>query len=520
MTAAKLDNQTPMSAGLSWVLFSAVACIMFVASFSTMATMGALSQIRYALDLSLSQQAWVVIGFSIAVTAFVMHVGQLTRRFGYLPLFIVGLVIFFVSGVINAVTTAGWLLIVGRIIQGFSYAFLFPTTLGLLKYGPKKSLREKFLVLWIAFQVLGYFVGPLVGGILAEHATWRLIYWINCAFCILALILTAFFYQQCNIPKQKAGFDFFGLILLVALSVIIVLTVSEGSYWGWVSAPLITFYALIPILFMVFIWSQSFVKSPVMNLAIFKNLPFVIGALQYFLLGAVIYGSYYFINLYLQDNSSINYGPLMIGLMFLILGGGMLVFSLMASYFRRKLGFFLNFFIGTIVITAGLAFFWLMSNDTLGVFWWKMLILGVGLGIAYSLCSDLALSTIKDERGGEAAALINLGNYLGCTIGIALVQLIYLSSIKTQIIFLQKEVAALASFSLNKLLLLPHATAGAFNDFIQLLPNAETQLEVKAGLHHAVDHGFALGNLYFAVWALVAVFFSLFILACNNKKKS
>ena len=519
MAAVKLDNQLSMSVGTSWILFIAMACIMFVTSFSTMATMGALAQIRYSLDLSLSQQAWVVVGFSIAVTAFVMSVGQLTRRFGYLLLFVVGLVIFFISGVINAVTTAGWLLIVGRIIQGFSYAFLFPTTLGLLKFGPKKSLRELFLVLWIAFQVLGYFIGPLVGGVLAEHATWRLIYWINCAFCVLALILTAFFYRQCDIPREKTGFDIVGFILLVVLSVIIVLTMSEGSYWGWTSAALITFYALMPVLLILLLISQVYVKSPMMNLSIFKNLSFVIGSLQYFVLGVVIYGAYYFINLYLQDNSSINYGAVMIGLLFLILGGAVLLFSLTANYFREKLGFFLNFFIGTILITVGLCFFWLMNNHTFGVFWWKMLILGVGLGMAYSLCSVLALNNIKDERGGEAAALINLGNYLGCTIGIALVQLIYLHSIKTQLVALKASIPALRRVSLDWLLALPHVSASSFNKFINAQPTAKIGAEVEAGLHHAVDQGFAMGNLYFAIWALVAVFLSLFILAFRDKKK-
>lgn len=505
MLQTEIKNERTMTPLGAWLLFAAMVMIMFGTSFNTMATLVALTEIRHQLQITLTQQEWVFVGFSICTMGSVLIFGQLAELYSYFWVFIVGLLLFLISSVLCAAAVDGTMLLVGRFIQGLAYGALFPTSLALLKYAPPERYNNLFQVMWVGMQILGYGAGPIVGGALAHGDNWRIIYWINLGFFGFSFLLSWFFYHQVRITRKGGWPDIFGSLFIIGFSAVTVLVVAQGYDWGWFSPQMIVCETLIPVFFVLFILAEWYVKKPLLNLSLFADWDFTIGAFLYFALGAVIYGINYFFNLYAQDNSFLSLTPLVSGLLLMLLGLTSFPFTLLDVPLVKWVGALALISLGCAILLVAFLNFWLGFNMSIEDVWWKLFLAGIGFGFAYSLCSEVGLATMSSNLSGEAASMINFGNYLGATLGVAIVQVIYLQTTQNYFAAARAHLPTVfAGTSLQKMIALSHAPLPAFRAYIGSFPIAAQPI-VKGIFHQGLARGFAYGNLYFSIYIMASL---------------
>lgn len=498
MTLTKKTAQPSLPTARAWLLLASVAITMFGIVFNSLAVMTGLSTIRSHLHFSAQFSTWIVVAFSICACATMMTLSQICDRFGATRVYISGQILFFIAGIIAALSHAGWVLLIAQVIQGISVACLLPASLSLLKTGTPAQLQKLFLVIWVASQVTGGSVGPLIGGLFSQYATWRLIYWFNLIFSTLAIVFSLFFLKHITTDKKKIKIDWPGSCLLIIFSTVVVLMMNQGNAWGWLSPILIIFYAVTPITLILFIISQKYASDPIMSLNIYTNKPFVIGSLLYFTMGVLIYGINYFFNLYAQNKGGLNISPTLSGLLLIIFNGPAAILGLLDSWLLEIFGFALLLISGSVLLCASFCLFWFLPNNTITWVWWKLLIAGIGMGIAYSVCTALALSHVKQYLVNEASGIINYMNYLGETIGISATYIIFSNSISAHL----KKLSPTLRKQLHSLLKqtqttqIKHATQAFTNHAHQLL-------------NQIIDHAYHAANLCLSVFAFTTLGLSI-----------
>src|SRR5690242_16522648 len=150
----------------------------------------ALPTIGRELDAGLSAQQWIMLSYSLAVASLYIVAGALGDRFGRRPLFTIGVVGFAVASALCGVAPNTALLISGRVLQGVFGALLATNSLALLRatFGAESG---RAVGLWTAWTGIGSLLGPPIGGLLVEYASWRWIFFINLPAAVLTVAMAA-----------------------------------------------------------------------------------------------------------------------------------------------------------------------------------------------------------------------------------------------------------------------------------------------------------------------------------------
>ncbi|HEY3701309.1 MAG TPA: MFS transporter, partial [Acidimicrobiales bacterium] len=187
----------------------------------------ALPAIQRDFDISTTTTHWVVLGFLVTSASLVAAAGRFADIFGRRRVFLLGLGVFTLASVLCGVSTNEWWLIGARALQGVGSAALVPAGIALVTTGVPERERGMALGSVAAMATGGYVVGPVLGGIIVDHASWRWIFFINVpmAVAIATLVLTAAAESR---DERVRTIDYRGLVMLTGGLTTIVLGVSRG----------------------------------------------------------------------------------------------------------------------------------------------------------------------------------------------------------------------------------------------------------------------------------------------------
>src|SRR3954451_18472226 len=149
----------------------------------------ALPSIRADLDTGLAAQQWIVEAYLLTLGSLLLVGGSLGDLLGRRRIFMVGLVGFGATSVICAFAPTAELLVAARALQGVAGALLVPASLALITATFPTEERGAAIGTWTAYAGMAMVVGPLGGGLLVDHATWRWIFAINVPFVVATLAL-------------------------------------------------------------------------------------------------------------------------------------------------------------------------------------------------------------------------------------------------------------------------------------------------------------------------------------------
>ena len=369
------------------------------------------------LGASFTQILWIGDIYSFVLAALLISMGSLGDRIGHKKLLLCGATAFALVSVITAYSSSAEMLIASRALLGVAGATLTPATLALIRrLFPDARERSVAVGVWAAAFSAGAAFGPVLGGILLEHFWWGSVFLINVPVMVVLLIGGVLLLPEHRNP-QPGPWDLPSVGLSMVGMLGVVYAIKEGAALG-IRPDVLAAGALGVAALIVFVRRQLRLPAPLIDVRLFGNRAFsgVVAANLLSVLG--LSGLVFFLSQFFQLVHG--YGPLKAGL-------AELPAAVTATIFGVLAGVAVRYWSSRAVLTAGLALVGVaMASLTfltpstpylpLGI---ALFLVGVGLGMAFTVASDVILASVEKERAGAAAAVSETAYELGMALGIA-----------------------------------------------------------------------------------------------------
>jgi EmrB/QacA subfamily drug resistance transporter len=388
----------------------------------------ALPNMARDLPASLGDLQWVLDIYALALAALLLGSGTLADRFGRKRVYLFGLVVFAAASLGCALAANPGLLIGARAVQGIGGAAMFATTLALLGAAYQGKDRAIAFGVWGAINGAAAAIGPILGGLLTEHLSWRWIFLINLPVSVVAVALAIRVLTESRDP-HAARVDLPGMASFTVAAGSLTWALIRGSAAGWTSASTLTLFALSVVGLVAFVLIQAHEERPMLDLALLRN-PSFVGIM---LAGAVMTGSAFaylgYTSLWLQ--SVLGFGPVGAGLALTPLAIASFVVAGPSGRLFSSVPPRITLAAGLVLVGVGDLLESVLSVESGR---WALLpglvIAGIGVGIAIPTLSSATLGTVPPDRGGMASGAMSTFRQLGFAFGIAIFGVLFAGRVK------------------------------------------------------------------------------------------
>jgi EmrB/QacA subfamily drug resistance transporter len=378
----------------------------------------ALPAISAELGGGLPVQQWVVDAYLITLGALILLAGSLSDLLGRVAILRIGLVGFGLTSLACGLAPTAELLIVARAAQGVAGALLVPSSLALIMGAHRGASQARAIGLWTAWTSAAFIVGPLLGGVLTDLASWRWVFVINVVPIAATLALMA---RMRNEPAaQRTPIDLAGAALGALGLGGVVFALIEQANFGWAS-PVVWGPLAVGILCLIgFIVRQATAQHPMMPLSLFRNRNFAVGNLATVAVYAALSVSGLVIVVYLQQVAGLS--ATASGLIMLPVTIMLILLSARFGALAGRLG--PRWFMAAGPAIAAVGFVLLRAIETPFDFVAQalvgVLLYGLGVAITVAPLTSAILGAIEPERSGIASAVNNAVSRIAGLVAIAL----------------------------------------------------------------------------------------------------
>ncbi|MBV9046631.1 MAG: MFS transporter [Solirubrobacterales bacterium] len=415
------------------LLLSCLAQFMVILDVSVVNV--ALPSIRNALHFSEQDLQWVVNAYTVTFAGFMLLGGRAADLIGRRAVFVSGLVLFGVASLAGGLAQDQTTLIAARAVQGLGGAIVAPASLSILTATFEEGApRNRAVGIWGAMGGAGGAAGVLLGGILTDLLSWRWILFINVPIGLIAALLAQRYIAEGRNRERARGFDLTGALTATAGLSLLVLGIVRTDVTGWGSTSTIGIMVLGLLLVLAFVAIEGrFARAPLMPLRIFSSRTLSASNLVMFLVGAAVFGMWFFVSLYVQQ--VLGYTPIQAGLSFLPMTLCIVVGSALASRGVSRLGAKPLLVIGLLAQTAGLLLFTDISDHGtyLGDILAPSLLVAVGIGLTLVPVTISAVAGVARSEAGLASGLVNTSRLVGGALGLAILAAIATSRTNTDL---------------------------------------------------------------------------------------
>jgi EmrB/QacA subfamily drug resistance transporter len=378
----------------------------------------ALPRIQTGLHFAPTSLAWVLDAYTLTFGGLLLLGGRLGDLFGRRRLFTAGILIFTLASLAGGLATSAAWLLTARVLQGVGAAAAGPSAIALLNSTfTETKARVKALSLFAGMSSAGFAIGLIVGGVLTEAANWRWVLFINVPFGLVAAALAPRFLKQP--PRHDTRLDVAGAITATAGVGSLVYGLIHAASSGWANtltvAPIVVGVALIA----GFVVLQTWVAHPLLPLHLFKDRNRAAAYANYLLGPAAGFSTFFFLTQYLQD--VLHYSPVRTGFAFLPMSALIFTFSRLIPRLLPRFGPKPLTIIGTVLMFIGLLGFTQVGAHS-GYFadlLWPMIVMGLGMGMAFSPLMVVIMSSVRPEDAGAAGGTMQTVQQTGVSLGIA-----------------------------------------------------------------------------------------------------
>ena len=312
----------------------------------------ALSSIDRDLSAGLAGLQWIVAGYALTLSSFMILGGALSDRYGRKRVLMIGLLTFGISSLVCGFAANTPLLVIARIVQGIAGALLVPGSLAILRavYTDEKA-RASAIGMWTAFTGIAAVIGPLMGGWFVEHTTWRWVFLINGPLIAVTIAMFLRFVPETQDENARGSLDWIGGILAVLGLSLISAALIQAPLLGLSSLLVMTGLVAGVAILIGFVWHQFRTANPMMPLSLFKSRNYssinlaTVGI--YFALG----GAPFFVPMFLQN--VLDQSPIVSGAVLLPMPLMLFAFAQKFGSLAAKHGSRLIIFGGAVVCTFG-----------------------------------------------------------------------------------------------------------------------------------------------------------------------
>jgi MFS family permease len=411
-------NQRAAFAPLLWA-----SCLaMLAVGANSTAIMAALPNMQAELLLSSAGVEWAVNSYLVVSAAFIVLGGRAADRFGARPASMAGLALFGVGSCIIALAGTQAVLLSGRALQGLAAAFAVPGTLATVDTSAAPERRTAAIGAWTGFLMLGFSIGPLIGGALTHVTSWRVIFWLDVPLMLAAIAGLAAAGsarpRAHDTPTRRA--DWIGFVLLATLMVSLVFALHALPHARAAPLPVVGPFVLAGTALVLLLAVESRAEAPLVDLSFFARRRFVggvaIGSLAMFSIMSLLL----YFNLHAQSGEGLGLTALEAGAALLPLSAMLLALALSAAAVAARVGL-RNAMTGGMVLIAiaaavlGVA----VAEGAMVLLAIGFFLMGAGLAVPYALAPRLALSALSPAQAGQGSGIVNACTFLGGSAGVA-----------------------------------------------------------------------------------------------------
>ncbi len=385
----------------------------------------ALPSMGQYFDKNQTDMTWALNAYALAFGGLLLLGGRSGDILGRRRMFVVGLGLFTLGSFAAGMATSFGFLLAGRVLQGVGGAIASPTALSLITTEFKEgSERTRALAVYAAVSGAGAALGLLLGGILTNYFSWRWVLFVNVPIG-LVLIAGATLYLH-ESERLKGRFDVIGALLSVGGMVATVYGFIHVAHDGWGNTQTVVVFIAAVVLLTSFVLFEAFVATePMMPMRIFESRNRSGAYLVMFVVGAAMFGMFYFITFFVQGVR--DYSALKTGFAFLPVAFTIGISSQVVAQLMPKVGPKVHMVIGTSLLTISLLWLSTAGADAkyLTTLLPGMLVLAVAMGNLFVPLTSVAVSQVRNTDAGLASALLNVGQQVGGALGLAVMTTVF-----------------------------------------------------------------------------------------------
>jgi len=399
-----------------WLVLSAVSIGTFMATLDGSIVNIALPSIGGAFGVDLALVEWVVVAYLLVVGSLLLPFGRLGEVISFRKVYLAGFAVFTGASVLCGLAPGIGALIAFRALQGIGAAMLMAMGPAIVArtFGPGE--RGRALGLNAISVSIGLSLGPALGGLLTELATWRAIFLVNLPIGLIAIAWAARVLPL-DRPGRRESFDIPGAALAAAGLLALLLALNQGGAWGWTSPATLGLLLLAAGLGIAFVVVERRTAAPMMDLRLFGIRAFSAGLASVFVAFAGLFTATFLLPFLLQEGEG--FGPLEAGLLITPIPIAAAVVAPFSGSLSDQIGPRLPASLGIALLAAGL-----LSLTTLppafgpGDLAWRLVLVGAGQGLFMSPNSSAVLGAVPRPRLGTASGMSAETRVVGQAIGI------------------------------------------------------------------------------------------------------
>ncbi len=447
----------------------------------------AMPAIQKDLHLTISGLEWVVSSYILVFASLLLAGGRLADVFGRKKLFLIGLGIFTVASLAAGLAGNATALVISRSVQGLGAALVTPTTLAIISATFTNARQRATAVgIWSGVGALALAVGPLLGGVLSQHATWEWIFILNVPIGALTFVMGVRVITESRRDSGPRRLDVSGLgtsaLALLALTYGLI----EGQSRGWTSPLIVACFVVAVVLGAAFLWIERRNAQPMIAMSLFSERVFSGGLIALMMWGFGLFGIYFFTSLYLQN--VLGFSPTKAGLAFLPMALLMAAGAVVSEQLSRRLGAHRVVAFAMLLMAGGIAWVSLLSADTsfLGLMP-SFAVIGIGGGLTVPLTASV-LDAMPREEAGVASGIFNASREISGLLGVTVIGAILATRQSGLVAAGSSAVDAfLGGYSTGGLISAALVVAGAIAAYLGLRPGKVNSTEAEPAVRVLVE---------------------------------
>jgi EmrB/QacA subfamily drug resistance transporter len=453
----------------------------------------ALPHIQNALHFSGTNLEWVVNAYTLAFGGLLLLGGRSGDLLGRRRIFIAGILLFSVASLAGGFATDQAWLLTARAIQGVGAAFAAPTALSLIAVTfPEGPPRNRAMGVYAAMSIAGGAVGLIAGGLLVNYLDWRWVLFVNVPIGLIVAFLAPRVLGESE--RRRGQFDLPGAITgsIGVAALVYGLTNAATSQNGvshWGDTKVIVSLVAAVVLLVAFVVIEARSRHPLLPFRVLRSRDRSGSYLVSLCVGTALFGMFFFLTIFVQNVWG--YSALKTGIAYLPMMATVMATSAVASQLVSRVGARPLLVAGATIATGGM--FWLSRltehSSYAGGLLGPMLVTAVGMGLMFVPMSLIALAKVADNDSGVASSLLNTGQQVGGSIGLAVLGTV-----------------AWSAFANN---LHSAASAAARSGAAAHLSKAQAAAAQTALTNHALAYGFSHGFVVSAGIGLLALVITL-----------
>jgi EmrB/QacA subfamily drug resistance transporter len=423
-TTASLSPPTASGRDRRNITLAVVLCAQLMIVLDMTVVNIALPSMATGLHLSPTSLSWVLNAYALTFGGLLLLGGRAGDILGRRQAFMAGLAIFTVASLAGGLATSSGLLLAARAIQGVGGAIASPAVLAAIVTGfPEGRERVRALSIFTAVTMGGSSLGLVLGGVIVEWLSWRWVFFVNVPIGIAVIALAPRLLAASQ--RQRAHFDAAGAITSTAgMSALVYAFINVASN-GWSNRVSIGSFVLAALLLGSFLLIETRSRQPITPLWLVRDRSRAASYIARLLLVAGMFGSFFFLTQFVQE--VLGFSPLKAGAAFVPMTGALFATSRLAPRLATRFGPKPLMIVGLVPVVAGMAWLGQLSTGTSyfpGVLI-PMVMLGVGMGVAFVPLTMASLAGVPPKESGAAASMVNVMQQVGGALGLAILVTIY-----------------------------------------------------------------------------------------------